>query len=73
MKVITGEVTGGAVRVAGQLPEGTRVAILAPDEGGFRLTPAEEAELSEALQQIRAGQSVDGRELLAELRGQTPR
>ena len=69
MKVITGEVTRGAVRVPEDLPDGTRVAILAPGDEGFRLSPEEETELAEAFQQIRSGEFVDGRELLAELRG----
>ena len=69
MKVITGEVTRGAVRVPEDLPDGTRVAILAPGDEGFHLSPEEETELAEALQQIRSGEFVDGRELLAELRG----
>jgi hypothetical protein len=69
MKVITGEVSRGAVRVPEDLPDGTRVAILAPGEEGYRLSPEEETELEEALQQIRAGEFVDGRSLLAELRG----
>ena len=69
MKVITGEVSRGAVQVPEDLPDGTRVAILAPGDEGFRLAPEEEAELEEALQQIRSGEFVDGRALLAELRG----
>ncbi|HUP63852.1 MAG TPA: hypothetical protein VM557_01040 [Thermoanaerobaculia bacterium] len=69
MKVITGEVTGGAVHVPDDLPDGTRVAILAPGNEGFRLSPEEEAELEQALQQIRSGEFVDGHALLAELRG----
>lgn len=68
MKVITGEVTRGTVRVPDDLPDGTRVAILAAGDDGFRLSPEEETELEESLQQIRSGDFVDGRELLAELR-----
>jgi hypothetical protein len=69
MKVITGEVSRGAVRVPADLPDGTRVAILAPGDEGYRLSAEEETELEEALQQIRAGEFVDGRARLAELRG----
>jgi hypothetical protein len=57
MKVTTGEVIRGAVQVPEDLPDGTRVAILAPGDEGFRLSPEEETELEEALQQIRSSMS----------------
>ncbi|HET8775223.1 MAG TPA: hypothetical protein VFP80_15590 [Thermoanaerobaculia bacterium] len=69
MKVITGRVTGGKIEVETDLQEGTPVAIVAVGDTGFHLTPEEEEELVLALQEIRNGDSVDGHELLRELRG----
>lgn len=70
MKVITGRVVNGKIELETQLEEGTPVAVLAPDEAGFRLTPEEEDELASALASIHRGEYVDGHALLAELKGQ---
>ena len=49
--------------------EGTQVVILVPESGEpVRLSQAEERELSEAMEEIRRGEFVDGTELLNELR-----
>ena len=69
MRVITGRVVGGKIEVGGDLQEGSSVAILAADESGFQLSPEDEEELIVALQNIRRGNYVDGRELLRDLRG----
>jgi hypothetical protein len=66
MRVITGRVVDG--KIDAPLDEGTPVAILAADEAGFHLTSEEEEELTSALAAIRAGDFVDGRELLAEVK-----
>jgi len=68
MKVITGQVIGGKIEIEADLKDGTLVAVLAADESGFHLSAEEEEELTQALQEIRRGEFVDGRELLRELR-----
>ena len=69
MKVLTAKVVDGRIDVGSDVKDGTTVAVLAPGVQGFQLTPAEENELAEALQQVREGEFVDGRALVAELRG----
>ena len=69
MRVITGRVVEGKIEVEADLPEGSSVAIFAADESGFQLSPEDEEELVVALQNIRQGNYVDGRELLRDLRG----
>ena len=60
----------GKVEVAGDVPEGQAVAVLAPDAGGFRPTIDEEDELARALEDIRSGDYVDARQLISELKGE---
>ena len=72
MKIITGTVLNGRIEVPAGLVDGTKVAILAPDAGGFRLTSDQEDELSSALAEIEGGEYEDGAALLAELRGKRP-
>jgi hypothetical protein len=69
MKVITGRVVDGSISLGGDLPEGAVVAILASDETGLQLDPAQEAELLAALQEIKSGQFIEGTELIRELKG----
>lgn len=69
MKVLTGRVVAGKVEVPADLAEGTAVTILAPEAEGYRPSAQEETELSQALSAIRNGDFVDGRSLLAELKG----
>ena len=70
MKVITGTVIDGRIELpADVLAEGAHVMVLAPGPGEpVRLSPAEEMELSEAVEQIGRGEYVDGQDFLAELR-----
>ena len=70
MKVMTGTVVDGKVEFPSEfVAEGAQVMILAPQTGEpVRLSPAEEAELLEAAEQIQTGEFVDGQELLNELR-----
>ncbi len=68
MRIVTGTVIDGKVELAG-VPDGTTVAILAPDDHGFRLTAEQEAELTVSLAAINDGDFEDGEELLAEIRG----
>lgn len=72
MKLFTATVVDGKVEIPlGCLKEGEQVVILARDgEEFFQLTPAEEEELLEALEQVRRGQFVDGEALLEEIRGE---
>jgi hypothetical protein len=68
MKVVTGCVVDGKIEVAGQLEDGTAVAVLAADGLEFHLSREEEDELSAALAEIHAGDFVDGRDLIRELK-----
>ncbi len=71
MRVTTGKVVSGKVVVEGEpLAEGVTVTVLAPEgQPTFELGPNEEAELLEAIDQVRRGEVVDGDELLNELGG----
>jgi hypothetical protein len=73
MKVITGTVVRGKVNLPPEaLVEGTPVAVLAPSaETPIQLTPAEEAELEAAVNELRAGRFIDGQDLLDELRSRS--
>jgi hypothetical protein len=69
MKTLISRVADGKIEVGGDLPEGTPVAILAvDDESGFEVSAEDEEELLAALEDIRAGNYVDGREFLRKLR-----
>lgn len=68
MRVMTGKVVDGKVDVPADLAEGSTVAIVMPDEGGFTLSSAEEQQLADAIAEIDRGEFVDGQALLAELR-----
>ncbi|HXT19938.1 MAG TPA: hypothetical protein VN923_04230 [Thermoanaerobaculia bacterium] len=49
------------------------MAVLAPDREGVELSPADEAELSEALEEIQRGEFEDGFALLREIQAQAGR
>ena len=70
MKVATGMVVGGKVLVPEDfLTEGSKVVVMAEDgETPVRLSADQERELTEAMDEIRRGDFVDGQALLAELR-----
>jgi hypothetical protein len=70
MRVITGTVVDGKVELpAESLAEEAHVMVLALEaDGPAHLSPAEEQELLEAMEQIRAGKYVDGDDLLLEFR-----
>jgi hypothetical protein len=70
MRVATGTIVDGKIELPEEFAsEGAQVVILAPESGEpVRLSPAEERELSEALEEIRRGEYVDGTDLLNELR-----
>ncbi len=70
MKVITSTVVDGKIQVPdGVLAEGESVTILARDaDEPIRLTAEQEAELSVAADEIHGGDSVDGDDLVAELK-----
>ena len=70
MKLMTAQVIAGRIDVPPEIADGTQVAILAPDSGEpVALSPADEQELSEALADIQAGKSIDGRPLASLLSG----
>jgi hypothetical protein len=70
MKVISAVVVDGKVELPTEaVAEGAHVMILAPEAGEpIRLTPDEERELLESMEQIRRGDYIDGQDLLRELR-----
>jgi hypothetical protein len=69
MKITTGKVVGGKVVLEGvTLKEGASVTVLArDDEGGFTLTPEEEAELLLSIAEADRGETVSTEEVLAKL------
>ena len=69
MKMATGKVVGGKVVLEGvSLAEGTSVTVLAKDEeGGFDLTPEQEAELLLSIAEADRGETVSAKEVLAKL------
>lgn len=71
MEMFTSRVVNGRVEVPdGCVPEGATVIVLVADgdERGFTLTDAQKAELTEAIDQLRRGEGVDGWQLLRELK-----
>jgi hypothetical protein len=68
MKVMTARVAGGKIELETDLEDGTPLVILAAGETGFQLTAEEEAEIFEAVEEIRNGNYTDADELLSELR-----
>lgn len=71
MEMFTAKVVNGRLDVPeGSIPDGAEVIVLVPDddESGFTLTEAERAELTEAIEQLRRGEGIDGWELLRELK-----
>lgn len=70
MQIITGKVVDGKIQLDVPLEEVSTVAVLATEEGTFRLSGAEEQELAAALAAVNDGGFVDGRELLAQLKAQ---
>jgi len=73
MKVLAAKVVDGKVDIGSDFEEGSTVVVIGSVSDAPRLTPAEEQELEEALAAIRAGEFVDGRELLADLKARATR
>jgi hypothetical protein len=71
MKLLSAKVVDGRLDLPeGTLREGALVTVLVPeDETGFELTEAEQEELAAAVAEADRGESVDGWQLLDELRG----
>ena len=69
MKIATGKVVGGKVVVEGApLEEGASVTVLArDDEGGFTLSPEEEAELLLSIAEADRGDTIAAEEVLERL------
>jgi len=70
MRVFSGRVRDGKVELGGEVPDGTRVAVLAPDDESVVLTAGQQAELAEALEEVHRGDYEEGLALLAEIRSQ---
>jgi hypothetical protein len=70
MRVFSAKVRGGSLvtEKAVDLPEGATVTVVADDEDGFDVSPAQEAELIEAMNEADRGELVPAAELLARLR-----
>lgn len=74
MRVMTARVVEGKIDIgAAELEEGATVAVLIPEESSFQLSENEEKELELALAEIQQGNYTDGRALLRELKGMSPR
>jgi hypothetical protein len=73
MRVLTGRVIDGKVEVGCDVPDGTPVAVFAPEDEPVVLTPAQHAELADALDEIHRGESEDGFALLREIKAQAGR
>ncbi len=73
MKVITGTVVEGKIIVEGEpLTDGSKVTVIAQeDEATFELTPAQEAEILEAISDIERGKGIDGHKFLEDLERET--
>jgi hypothetical protein len=71
MKIVTGRVVHGRIEVPEDLlKEGSMVTMLVPEEGGgFELPPELEDELVDAMAEADRGDTVDGWQLLRELKG----
>lgn len=69
MQVVFGTIVDGKVVVEGMsLPEGTAVAVFARDEAStIKLSPADEAELAEALDEADRNEGISAEELFARL------
>lgn len=69
MKVATGKIVDGKIVVEGvAFDEGSSVTVLArDDEGGFTLTPEEEAELLLSIAEADHGETIPAEEVLAKL------
>lgn len=73
MKVLTGRVVDGKVELAGEVAEGTPVAVLAADGEESRLTEEQQTDLTLALRDIQHGDFEDGLELLRSIRTESAR
>lgn len=71
MKIVTGKVVHGRIDVPEELlTEGSVVTMLvSEEEEGFTLSPELEEELVEAIAEADRGETVDGWELLRDLKG----
>lgn len=70
MKILTGKVVHGRIVPDDLLEEGTLVTMLVPDEEeGFELPPELEDELVDAIAEANRGDTVDGWQLLRDLKG----
>lgn len=69
MLITTGRVNGRFIEVDGDnLPEGTRVTILAPENGeSFEVAPDEEATLLAAIAEAERGDIVDASSLIKQI------
>jgi len=69
VKIATGKIVDGKVVIEGAtFEEGTSVTVLArDDEGGFTLTPEEEAELLMSIAEADRGETIPAEEVLAKL------
>jgi len=69
MKMASGKVVGGKVVLEGvALEEGTSVTVLAKDDdGGYDLTPEQEAQLLLSIAEADRGETVSADEVLAKL------
>jgi hypothetical protein len=74
MKAMTCRIVDGRVEIPEEIAaEGSQVVVLVPADGEpVRLSPEQEQDLWESMEEIRRGEFVDGRDLLNELRSRRP-
>jgi len=71
---MTARVVEGKIDIGdAELEDGVKVAVLIPEESNFQLSDDEQQELELALAEIQQGNYTDGRQLLRELKGMSPR
>jgi hypothetical protein len=70
MLITTGRVSGGSIELeTGNLPEGARVTIIAPENGEvFALSADDEAKLLDAVAEAECGETIPASELLEQIR-----
>ena len=70
MRVFSAKIRGGTIVTdkAVDLPDGSTVTVVADDEDGFEVSPEQETQLLEAMEEADRGVLVPAAELLARLR-----
>ncbi len=68
MQIASGKVVHGRVELDAELPEGTSVTVIAPDDDTYEADAATEKMLLDAIAQCERGQTVPLNQVLSDLR-----